>query len=548
MAADHQKRNTVLFVVLLLIAGTANLLARTDISAWDTLMACLNYIIYIGLLLFWIQTVFTRLLPSAPRTYMIAAGYFMLAYMLVRIFKYSIATKTILPQRYAVYGYWVPQMIVPALFLMICICVRRGEDGKRKVNEMLILLPAIALSVLVMTNDLHGLVYTPSVPLPSFIVDSGTYKWGSCFFILYAWMAACVFSGVFPLLRRMRKRSVKAILSLSAMIALWVALILLYLLVLEKNTRYRMFNIPEIHVFCMLGVFEICIRNRLFPYNENYTGFFSKLSVPVLITDRQFHPVYHTAFPVDAGEYLLKASLEGPVYLTEDIRLSGMPVRAGYAFWTEDEKELHSQQRKLASANELLGEENDLIAAENRLKEQKAHLDAQNLVYDRIAQTLYPKQKRIEALLSGVKPGTEEFHKALGLCCVLNAWSKRKSNLLLLTEETLPVRNRELFLALQESARFLKYCGISAAAVGEEYADFPLKDIHELYDTFEAVLEAWLPALRSMTVSLTDTGIRMALETKDCLPVPETVLPVTCQVSEGITFLTINRRTGGDGR
>ena len=109
--------------------------------------------------------------------------------------------------------------------------------------------------------------------------------------------------------------------------------------------------------------------------------------------------------------------------------------------------------------------------------------------------------------LDGTEPGTEDFRRALGECCVLNAWCKRKSNLLLLNGKELPERNRELFLALQESARFLKCCGVEAAAVGEETADFPLSDIHDLYDAFETVIEAWLPSLRRMTVSLTDGGI-----------------------------------------
>ena len=74
--------------------------------------------------------------------------------------------------------------------------------------------------------------------------------------------------------------------------------------------------------------------------------------------------------------------------LDEDTRLSGMKIRPGYAFWTEDESELHRENRRLAQANELLSEENDLIAVENELKAKKARLDAQNRVYEQIAAAL----------------------------------------------------------------------------------------------------------------------------------------------------------------
>ena len=295
----------------------------------------------------------------------------------------------------------------------------------------------------------------------------------------------------------------------------------------------------------MLGSFEVCIRNRLIPSNENHIGFFEQLGLPVMITDRELAPVYRTDRPVPASEEELRTSLEHPVYPREELRLSGMGIRAGYAFWTEDESELRRENRRLESANEILREENTLIRRENELKEKKARLDAQNRIYDRIAEILYPRQKRIEKLLEEAEPGTEGFSGALGECCVLNARCKRKSNLLLLDETTLPEKNRELFLALQESARFLKCCGVEAAAVGEETTDFPLSDIHELYDTFETVIESWLHALRRLTVSLTGTGIRMAVETDREMTLPETVLPVEARSSEGTVFLTVHRRKEG---
>ena len=223
-----------------------------------------------------------------------------------------------------------------------------------------------------------------------------------------------------------------------------------------------------------------------------------------------------------------------------------MEIRAGYAFWAEDESGLHRENRRLESANELLSEENGLIRAENELKEKKARLDAQNQVYDKIAAALYPRQKRIAELLEAAGPETEDFRKILGECCVLNAWCKRKSNLLLLDESALPEKNRELFLALEESARFLKCCGVEAAAVGEETSGLPLPDVHALYDTFETVIEAWLPSLRRMTVSLLEDGIRMAVDVKEPLPLPETALPVEERTSEGTVFLTVRSGKGGE--
>ena len=353
-------------------------------------------------------------------------------------------------------------------------------------------------------------------------------------------------TGLVLLFRKTGRRPEKGIALLTGATLTWLFMLLMNMLVWDRLRVHQPYSTQEINIFGMLGIFEICIRNHLIPSNENHIGFFEQLGRPVMITDRNLSSVYRTNQAVKASEEELRASLQQPVYPREDLRLSGMEIRAGYAFWTEDESELHRENRRLESANELLSEENDLIRAENELKEKKAGTDAQNTVYDRIAAELCPRQKRIENLLESAQPDTEEFRRALGECCVLNAWCKRKSNLLLLDETALPVRNRELFLALQESARFLKCCGVEAAAVGEEMTDFPLAEIHDLYDSFESIIEGWLPSMRQMAVSLQEDGIRLAVIADRDMPLPETILPAEKQISEDTVFVTIRRRKGGE--
>ena len=172
-----------------------------------------------------------------------------------------------------------------------------------------------------------------------------------------------------------------------------------------------------------------------------------------------------------------------------------------------------------------------------RLEEREAELET------------LKKQKRIEELLDNIKPGSDSFAQAIGLACVYNAYSKRKTNLSLIDEATLPKSNRELFLALSESARFLKCCGIEAAATGEEYSDIPLSDIHDIYDTFESVIEAYISVLKRMTVSILSDGIRIVMEATGKAELPGTILPVECKESDGLLFFTVRvKDKGGDGK
>ena len=534
------------YVTFFLLAGICNMLSRVHIALLSSTMFCLNFAIYVGLLMFWMNSVRLRLLPTRSRTYILAAGVGMLFNLLVRTYKYRAVAGAVAVSRYLDYSYWIPMTLIPVLFLMTAMRAQRGNETEKSGREALMLIPAILLILMAMTNDFHSWVYIPKGNMADFTTKMGTYSYGWGCYLLYAWMICIPLWGLVILIRITRRRPRKILAYILMVLSIWIFLELLLFFVAEPFNLPRFYNSPELRIFGMLAIFEVCIRSRLILYNENYFGFFAGLNQPVLITDRSIKHVFQTALSINASEDALRASIEAPVYLNEDTKLCGMELGAGYAFWTEDETQLHKENRRLESANEILSQENELIEVENKLKEKKTRLDAESAIYQRIAAAIRPKQDWIEEMLSSVGPEDADFPNKLAQCCVLNAWSKRKSNLLLLSGTNLPKKNRELFLALQESARFLNCCGVKAAAVGEEYTDFPLSSVNDLYDTFETVIEAYLPIMKYMTVSLTADGIRMAMEADGVAVLPATVLPVECRQEDETVYMTIRRRRGGE--
>lgn len=540
-----QNRNTWLFIVFLLLAGIANIISRLPGSGQSTLMTCFNYLTYIGLLLFWIETVRIRLLPSPARKSILSAALLMLLHILVRIFKYRLAV-SVIAKRYAVFAYWIPQMIIPALFLMTCIRIRRGGQDKGKWDERLLLIPAGIAAMLAMTNDVHSLVYVPRIPLSEFILNTGTYSYGPAFWPIYAWMIIATVVGLLLLFRASGQIPKKALRLIAVIAVLWFGLILLNLLVLDRLPGgYHMYNTPEIHIFCMLGIFEICIRYRLIPYNENYSAFFRKLQIPSVITDRTFRPVYCTDAAFSAGPESLKTASQEPVSLTPDQKLCGKAIRAGYAFWVQDESAVHRVQEHLVEANEMIEHENDLIRAETEQKEQDAYLQSRHRIYHEIAEELYPCQKRITQLLNEAVPGTADFKEKIARVSVLNAYVKRKTNLLLLAAENDRLNLNELFLALQESANYLTLAGLQTTVQKPEEKQASARVIVALYDTFEAIAIQLHGKAPSLMVSWYENGLRLAAET-ECLPyTAESVLPVAFRRSENVLYVDIP--AGKDG-
>lgn len=543
---QKQTRSSLLFIGFLLLAGVANLFTRTAFPELDTLMNCVNYLTYIGLLLFWIEAVRVRLLPSAARKSILGAAFLMLLYMLVRIFKYRFAV-SIISMRYAVYAYWIPQMLIPALFLMTCIRICRSGQEKRKWNERLLLIPAGIPALLAMTNDMHSLVYVPRIVLSEFILNTGTYRYGPAFWPMYAWMIGATLSGLVLLYRSSGQMPKKAIRLITVIAVLWVGLIVLNLLVLDRLPGgFHMYNNPEIHIFCMLGFFEICIRYRLIPYNENYSAFFQKLQIPSVITDRAFQPVYNTDATFSAEPEILQTASKEPVSLTPDQKLYGKAIRAGFAFWVEDESAVHRAQERLLEANETIEQENDLIRAETEQKEQDAYLQSRHRIYHEIAEELYPCQKKITQVLNEAVPGAANFKEKIALVSVLNAYVKRKTNLLLLAAESEMLSANELFLALQESANYLSLAGLQTTVAKPEEKRVSAGVILSLYDAFEAIAEQLRGKAPSLMVSGHADGLRLAAETESLPDVSELSLPVRFRRSEDVLYIDILSGKGGE--
>ena len=540
-------RRTGLFAVFLLLGGTANVLSRTGYPAVDALLAGCNYLIYIGLLLSWFQSVRSRLLPSRAKNGMIGAALLMLLYQLLRVFKYRFTTVPTV-MRYLVYLFFVPMTVIPTLFLMTCLRIRRG-DRQGRWDEALLLIPPGLLSLLALTNDLHFGVYAPRVPLHEFAVDGGTYGNGPLFYAIYVWMILSFAAGLAVLLREAERKYRKTLPYLGIVVALWFGLMAFEALVTKGSTLPRMYNNPEIHIFGMLGVFEVCIRGRMIPHNGDYPGFFRMLRTPALVTDGALQPVYRSGAAPEATEAQLREALASPVHLTPDLKLSGRAVHGGYAFWTEDEREVLRIREQLLEANELIESENSLIQAETEQREKDAWLQSRHRIYHEIAEIMYPCQQRIEGLLEQMKPEAPDFRDRLARVSVLNAYVKRKTNLLLLAAEQDSLSTHALFLALRESANYLSLAGLRTdARQPEEELDLPAAAVIALYDAFETLAEQLMGRASSLMVSWQEGALVLAA----AAGMPDLRnLPVTARIREveGILYVELPAEgKGGEGR
>ena len=543
---DRQTKGALLYLAFLFLGGLChvmdNLADHYFISTW---LFCADLLLYSGLILHWVQSVRRRLLPSPARSYMIASGMLMLLFLVQRTLKYRIVYWSVPVVRWCWYLYYVPIILVPTLFLMSSFYFgnRSGQQNRLKRWPLAF---GLVLAFGVLTNNLHHLAFRPNPDTVSFIGKSGTYTHGVLFYAAYIWAGGMFAAGILHLLMISRsmqdwKKTIRPFLCL-----LLIPLLTSVNKILIAADLPEPFLTPEILIFCMIGVQEYCIRNRLLPHNINYDAFFSQLELPVSITNKEMSPVYQTAIPVTAAYEQLQQSVGSFVYPEPDTRLSGMSLEAGYAFFAEDESTLHRLNEDLADANEILSMENELLVRERELTEEKAAIEERSLLYNRAAREVYSAQKRISGMLEQMRPDTPAFRADMARILVITAFVKRKANFVMLEADQGAITAVELTAALKESFHYLDYCGIHTAARITASRDFSCRNAMAVYDCFEAAAEALCGKTEELWLRLTDEELTVMADTKEPLMLPDLPLPASCTHEDGQTVIRVT--IGGDAQ
>ena len=140
-------------LALVLLCGILHLLAplmNTYVSVNGFIFVC-----YTVALMIWIYQIRRRLLNTYVMGYLITAASLMLFWMAIRTVKYVFLPGEHLVTRYVWYLYYLPYIFIPLfmVFALLCVGKTQNEDFSRKWK--LLYIPAVALLVGIMTNELH---------------------------------------------------------------------------------------------------------------------------------------------------------------------------------------------------------------------------------------------------------------------------------------------------------------------------------------------------------------------------------------------------------
>ena len=504
---SEKKKFTVYVGSVALCVGAAVLLDYVSFTNPYLQSIChlLRPFIYIGLYLVWAISFQKRIIQKELRCCLITIAAMMVFWMFVRMCKFEIPYGMPTALRYAWYLYYIPMLLLPTVSLYLAFYIRQPENYKLPERRCLLFFPALFLIGIVLTNDLHQLVFTfPEGRLrEAASYEVGVYGYGAMYYAIVVWDLGCLLVALLIILLRCRKIKNKKML--------WMpfgayGLAVVYGIAYYLNLPFwKIFSSDMTAALCLLFalIIESCIQSGLIPSNTGYAQLFAASTISAQITDQSGKCIYQSQDSEYIAPEIVRQLVQSPIMLENGIRLSGKPILGGYVLWKENLSELQEIVRELEDRKEELKDAN-LIEEENlRTKREVEKLSVKNQLYDKIQKQTARQSTLLTEFIEAysMEEDENERKKILGKIVVIGAYIKRRSNLIFIAEQTVKFPIRELELCFRETIKNLEWNHVEAG-FSTALDEIRSEDAMQIYDFFEAVIEESLEDLLAFIVNL----------------------------------------------
>lgn len=520
------------------------------------LFGLMRVLIYFALFTAWVLRVKRTVQQQATRRYLFIAGVLMIFWLYIRSIKLEFVLSPA-EMRACWYLYYLPMLFIPVAALLAALTIGKADGEGVGTKAKLLWIVSAVLLLVVLTNDLHQLVFRFPADVPTALRSDRTYSYGPMYMVAVWWMALCGIAAICVMYNKCRMPNSKRYFSLAL---LPIALAFVYTGVYVAGVSWLRFwlgDMTVVHCLLITAAFEWCIICGMIRSNSMYAELLEvSADCSAQIADRNFSVRYSARDALPVTKEQIKAAVAAPLSLADGTTIHTIPVSGGYAVWTEDNSDLLAQEEELKDLREEWQERNELLRSEYTMEEKRRKIAEQNRLYD-LLQEVTQKQLDKIALLMQVYQGEERNSDgariALAKIAVLCSYIKRRKHLELLADREYTVSREELQMAFSESLRTLGLLGVQSSLFVDTEKQIGGKTAARIYDFFEDVLETDMDGLKTLNVRTVrrSDGLRITV-TAECdadLSVLSQQYPqAEFENFDGEQTCLLTLDTGGDGR
>lgn len=496
--------NGGIILLAVIVAYTFRLIGNGNY--YFVLFPYLRSFIYIGLFIAWGISIRRRIVQKQVAQYLTGISVLLILWFTFRSAKYFIFWQPT-AIRYLWYLYYLPMLFIPILALLVALSLGKPDDYRLPKAACALWIISGILLLLVLTNDLHQLVFTFPEDAEVWSDKSNGYGIGS--FIVIGWQILCMISALVVMIIKCRLKNGRR--QLWTVLPMAVSLVYLGLNYMDVQWFKLFFgDITAFQSLMYMLCFEGCITCGFIHSSSRYFDLFSSsIGTSAVITDKDFNVRYAALNARRIPRIDMIKAAHSPLTVENGLTVHSIPVNGGYAVWTEDMSALLKIKEQSESLAEELNERNNLLRYEYKREAKRQKIEEQNRLYDLLRSATQTQINKISVL-------TKEYQKInktdptraktlLAEIAVLCSYIKRRKHLTLLTDRDYKVAITELTRAFTESLQTLKLLNVRSTFFADsELSMLPGKSAAAIFDFYEQVIESDLENISGIQVSLSD--------------------------------------------
>lgn len=458
----------------------------------------LRSLIYIALYIGWGISVSKRIIQVQVRHCLIAVSGLMVFWFVIRSMRYYFITDIGIA-RQLWYWYYLPMLFIPLFSLFVAISLGKPENARLSKTALLLLsIPTVLCLLLVLTNDLHQLVF--SFPEGEVWTDKNNgYTFG--YYIVLGWEILCALAAFVIMIIKCRLSYRKKYLPF-----LLLACSIVYAFIYVSGVEWMQLiggDITAAQCLMFTGILESCIQCGLIQTNTGYEELFMVSRLGAQITDQGNTVCLASSNTGGLTDEQRMSAKTHPVLADKTTLIKSKPIRFGHVLWQEDVSELTEAIEQIEENCRDLSERNRLRQENLETKKKILSLQEKNRAADVLNRETAGQISMIEHLLTqyDTENDAKKREKLLAGAAVLGAYIKRYGNLLLVShrEETADIR--DLSRCFEDSFVNLELLDVKCLCTLPADVILATKDMLRIYRTFETILEDCLFDLHSVWVN-----------------------------------------------
>ena len=498
----YRKEILIYLFSVLFIALAALLHIFDEKQALPFTVITLVFFLYALVILLWARHMENRVLKASVARRFKAIAILLIGYLGTRTLKYQVLIQApaALPRIRYIYYFFI--LTVVHMVFLTSLNVGRSERDSIDKRWDLLWIPTGLLILLILTNDLHGLVFVTGGQAPGFRQYGPVYLFTNVYILLLAALTLVITSK-----QSLAEKRLKSISLPLLVLGICFLYTLLYIIDWPPFHYVKIaFQSAEFNILTVVLFIESLVFARLIPSNRGYESFLSMSSLNMGMMDLKGHMVLQPPRGPKVNAEEVKRASERALAVNENTLLESSPIQGGTCFWFADLTDFNRLKSQLVAANEEMLSENELLMANNKLQEKMAKVWEQREIRETIHRKLEPQFTGLKAIMDHLPDEKDAYEDALKDACILNVYIKRFSNLYLLSRNKGFLPLSELRLSFEESLDYLRLKNKVTSVHWDGTGGVDAASGIGLYAAFEKILEAYLTSLSAVFVHLKEEG------------------------------------------